>query len=146
MGWLEGGIILTVLVTLASVCGGALTLVMVVAFFGGMGYLVFKAVGRTRTATAAIQAWQPTEGAIAETMIVSDTSGDWERFEPRVTYTYTVNGVGYTGNVIRAGGPQFNVGAASREAAEIRMTKYQVGARVTVYYDPANPAVAVLEK
>jgi hypothetical protein len=62
----------------------------------------------------------------------------WRR-QPRVTYTYQVNGRDHTGLNIVIG----NV-VADKETDDM-LAKYPVGADVTVYYSPIDPSVSVLE-
>ncbi len=58
-----------------------------------------------------------------------------------VRYTYTVDGVTHEGNAIGLG--EFGVGGTGH--ARERAGRYPVGAAVTVYVNPADPAHAVLE-
>jgi hypothetical protein len=60
-----------------------------------------------------------------------------------VAYAYFVNGTYLQGERLRLG-PR----VLSSEAADARreITRYPVGSPVTVWYDPQNPADAVLER
>lgn len=59
----------------------------------------------------------------------------------RITYQYTVEGVRYTSDRYALSEPILEYRKHSLSELE---TKYRVGMPVTVYYDPKNPAVAVL--
>ena len=59
-------------------------------------------------------------------------------------YQYEVAGQTYHCNVVGAGDQYMSV----RTSANIqeRLAKYPIGAQVTVYYNPANPTDAALER
>ena len=61
------------------------------------------------------------------------------RKQPRVTYTYAVNGAPYTSQRI-----SFAAGFPPRETDAI-LSRYPVGQEVTVAHSPNNPAEATLE-
>jgi hypothetical protein len=57
-----------------------------------------------------------------------------------VNYGYTVNGRSYTGRRISASDEY----QKNRGSAEDILDRYPVGATVTVFYDPENPATSLL--
>lgn len=57
-----------------------------------------------------------------------------------VRYSYTVAGVAYTGNTLRAFGRRH----FSQEQAEAELAPFPVGQPVRVYHDPARPERSVL--
>jgi len=57
-----------------------------------------------------------------------------------VTYSYVVNGIGYTGKRIRFNRRQYVL----KSRAQKELDKYPVNSGVIVYFDPRKPAVAVL--
>jgi hypothetical protein len=61
------------------------------------------------------------------------------RKQPRVTYSYSVNGTSYTGNRI-----SFATGCPPKETDAI-LSRYPVGRDVAVAHEPGNPAQATLE-
>lgn len=79
--------------------------------------------------------WPTTPGVVIE----SDASG-YKRVEAYVSFRYLVDGVEYTGDRIR-----FGDRVMSKEAMLAVRTKYKKAAAVTVSYNPARPAVSVLE-
>ena len=62
-------------------------------------------------------------------------------WSPLVEYSYQANGREYYSSRVSFGGDF----AGDRALAEKTVARYPVGSAVTVYYDPANPALAVLE-
>jgi hypothetical protein len=59
---------------------------------------------------------------------------------PQVVYTYQVGGQSYQSNRIQSGLEWGGSGARNV------VVRYPVGSQVTVYYDPRNPAEALLER
>jgi Protein of unknown function (DUF3592) len=57
-----------------------------------------------------------------------------------VRYSYTVDGVAYTGKRLRAFGRQH----FDEQQALAEIAPFQAGQRVRVYYDPAKPSSSVL--
>jgi hypothetical protein len=72
-----------------------------------------------------------------------DGGGRTRAWYPVVAYVYAVGGRHYQGRNIVVGG---HVGTGWQGPAQRVAARYPVGATVPVYYDPANPADAVLEK
>jgi Protein of unknown function (DUF3592) len=60
-----------------------------------------------------------------------------------VIYEYTVNGAGYSSSCVQFGTPTTYIRKSSAETA---ISHYPVNSRLTVYYDPENPAEAVLDR
>ncbi len=81
--------------------------------------------------------WPSTQGTVLRSDLLSNEDGYW----PVVTYQYEVDVVLYQGTGIRV----FGAPSGSYEEAQRIMNQYPVGARVSVYYDPARPRRAVLE-
>jgi hypothetical protein len=61
------------------------------------------------------------------------------RMQPRVTYSYAVNGVNFTSNRV-----SFAAAIPKKEIDSI-LARYPTGQAVTVHYQPDNPVQAVLE-
>ena len=57
-----------------------------------------------------------------------------------VTYSYVVNGIGYTGKRIRFNRRQYVL----KSRAQKELDRYPVNTGVIVYFDPVNPGDAVL--
>ena len=112
----------------------------------GIMYLV-RGISRRQMAARSLQ-WPVTEGRIlsasVRTEMRSDSEGsDMEVYLPEASYSYTVAGKAYQGNVIRFGIVQFGYGVLER--AQKHIERYEAGTPVPVHYDPNDSAVAVLE-
>ena len=112
----------------------------------GIMYLV-RGISRRQMAARSLQ-WPVTEGRIlsasVKTEMRSDSEGsDMEVYLPEASYSYTVAGKAYQGNVIRFGIEQFGYGVLER--AQKHIERYEAGTPVLVHYDPDDSAVAVLE-
>ncbi|MCP5109305.1 MAG: DUF3592 domain-containing protein [bacterium] len=66
------------------------------------------------------------------------------RYEPKIVYTYTVDGQSYESRTVWAGSNGISFG--ERSFARELVDRYPAGRAVTVYYDPANPVTAALEQ
>lgn len=127
--------------------------VPVAACLGLAAFLMLMGEALRRQVRAA-QAWPITEGYIESAIVDqfmslehnphhSTISMRWQRlFRPDVVYRYTVANVEYRGTRISLGG---RVYATFDAFARQRIRPYRPGDRVTVHYDPANPALALLE-
>ena len=84
--------------------------------------------------------WPTAPGWVVRAQVKRAAADDEVRFSDlHVLYTYRVNNREYRGTRLYAGG------AAHARVAETTVEKYRTGADVAVHYDPANPAVAILE-
>jgi hypothetical protein len=79
--------------------------------------------------------WPTVSGKVTS----SDTAKVMFRRQPRVTYSYSVNGAPFTGNRI-----SFAAGYRPKETDSI-LDRYPVGKEVMVAHAPDNPAQATLE-
>lgn len=117
--------------------------------FALLGAGVMITAWRTRQRLQASAGWPTTEGEVVETQIRREESATGEdddtmvRFYPEIRYTYRVLGQTYTGTRLSFGGP---AGYLNRAEAAAVLNRYPVGGRVMVYYNPANPQEAVLER
>jgi len=131
---------------LGFMCFGLFLLV-----FTGLGIYMLSRYARERKKTAEAQAWPSVVGSVVEAAVAESTqvSTDPEDsmiqgkvYTPRVVYTYAVDGVSYHGERIRVGAQTF---VSSRRKVEQELARYPVGGEVRVYYNPQNPAEALLE-
>lgn len=122
---------------------------LVQGLFGALG-LGLTVIGAYLLAAALESAsWPRTQGAVARVEIVerfasADAGGT--RFYPEMTYRYAVDGAVYENALHRYGSGTRSTPAfsnADAAAAHGRRT-YEIGAAVTVFYDPDDPARAVL--
>ena len=117
-------------------------------------YVIFIALGAIFVILAVVQflkarkaakSWLTTPGtiisSIVETRRERDMDGDRHTYhEPKVTYKYQVNELTYQGEAVGFGRSTVRQSKAAQVVA-----RYRQGDPVTVYYDPADPAKAVLE-
>jgi hypothetical protein len=86
--------------------------------------------------------WPSVQGSVIETSLeVIADSVQW-RFRPAVEYAYRVGNKDYRGSRIQWGD---RIDLPSRAAAARVIGHYRTGKPVRVYYDPRQPAVAVLQ-
>jgi uncharacterized protein DUF3592 len=97
-------------------------------------FAVWKAWKNIQLAKAST-GWPTVEGTIT----TSETAKVMFRKQPRVTYSYSVNGAPFTGNRI-----SFAAGYPPRETNAI-LSRYPVGRQITVAHAPGDPAQATLE-
>ena len=103
-----------------------------------------NAARRAAAVQRAAAAWAQTAGTVLSTTIQVRRVGQSRSETPMVIYTYQVDGQPYQSYRVRAGdetGRIRVIGDASRT-----LERYPVGSNVTVYYDPADPANAALER
>jgi hypothetical protein len=106
--------------------------VLLVGQFGGPILNYLRSIG-----------WEQVSGTIifSEVQEEWDTTGD--RFVGRVIYTYEVDGVAYEGDQLDLRGTTY---VGNRQDAVELLIPYPVGATVTPYVDPSDPARAVLDR
>jgi len=130
--------------TFILICCGAGVLLI----FGGVGVFAIYTGRKSIRQADASQRWPATTGKITNAQVEYsssiDTEGDSrDSYSPRVSYEYQALGQTYTGTKISFG---FSKSYGSRRQAEDELARYPLGSQVTVYYDPSNPAEAVLER
>ncbi len=118
---------------------GINAILCIFAALAGLALLLIAAFD-LRKATLA-KTWPTTEGRILDSRLREKTDSDGTSYEVAILYEYWVNGVAHRSDVwrIRAGSSSFTK-SASRTVAS-----YPVGASVPVYFNPENPADAMLE-
>jgi hypothetical protein len=122
------------------------TLAAVAALFIVAGLLTVAAGVRQYRAVQLIGDWPAADGTIqsVEPFRAERRGRSITYFDAlRLTYDYTVNGQPYTGQRLRLDGQPT---PAESAAGRTLLDRYPPGAPVTVYYDPANPASAVLQR
>ncbi len=111
-----------------------------------IGVLLILANLHGRKALDAAQSWPRTTGEIIQSQVresanvLDENSGALYLLD--VQYTYQVDGKPYTGRNVTLSDPQSYNTAAEATAISNR---YLVGRQVNVYYNPQNPATAVIE-
>ncbi len=120
------------------------TILVVVLFLGGLLFIAL-AVFQSLKAKKAAENWPTVAGGILNSEVVIHHSHNSKghttvSFMPKISYEYLVNGQKYTGD-----GIGFGTATYGKKKADAIVATYPQGAPVTVHYDPANPAKAVLE-
>lgn len=111
--------------------------------------LVFVYLWRRNNQRArASQQWAETMGVVGASAVQARTSssgsgGTTTSHYPEVLYEYTVAGRKYMGQRVNFGSA---VGYGNRATAQAIADRYVPGSQVRVYYNPVNPADAVLER
>ena len=114
-----------------------------------LGALLFYLGWRQRRLLLASQSWPQAPGRILSARInVSHDAGDEDNapstsYSPAVEYEYQVGPDRHVGNRIAFAGRSYN---SSKKAQQILDSSFPVGASITVFYDPAKPREAVLER
>ena len=91
----------------------------------------------------ATERWPTTEGRILESKVASATDAEGDKmFRARVRYEYQVAGTTHVGQDIRV---VSEVATSWKGPARRAVERYARGSRCRVYYDPRDPARALLE-
>lgn len=97
-------------------------------------------IGSLASQLDAKRRFRTTEGAVLSATIKTHSDGDETTYEPVIEYRYYVHGTAYTSKRYA-----FDmVSTSDRDYAASIVEKYPKGRRITVYYDPDNPAESVL--
>ena len=97
-----------------------------------------------RRLIARSQTWPSREGEITRSDIVQTRDHDGDIFfEARIEYRYEVNGRELSGDRVAIGG---DVHTTIRGHAQQKIRRYSPGAKILVYFDPADPELACLER
>lgn len=92
------------------------------------------------------KSWPMVQGRVTDAQIVAKevpgSQYDSTLYVPTMTYAYKVGEQEFTGHRIEW---LDEIGSDSRRGAQRTLDKYPVGQIVNVFYDPADPASAVLE-
>lgn len=129
---------------LTGMIGAACTIIVPVLLLGGVGFFLYKRSQQSNAARQAAQSWLTTTGTVLMSSVQSRRSGNSTSTFPVVVYQYEVNGKTYQSQTIKAGEQFMNVRILGQ--AEATAAHYPIGANVTVYYNPANPAESALER
>ena len=113
-------------------------IIVFVLFILNIVFLTILFFMRRRMAT--VSQWPATMGNVITSTIERRSSGDGYTDYPVVQYSYQVGGQAYQSYKL-APGPEVG-GTGARKV----IGKYPAGAQVMVFYDPQNPAEAVLER
>ncbi|MBL8099509.1 MAG: DUF3592 domain-containing protein [Anaerolineales bacterium] len=130
---------------LVSIAGSACAIILPILIIGGIGYYLYKRNQQSMTQRQDAQNWGSTTGTIMMSSVqTSHSSTGGSSVYPVIVYQYEVNGKTYQSQTVRVGDKFLKVNIAGQ--AQETVDKYPIGAKVTVYYDPNNPAECALER
>jgi hypothetical protein len=136
--------ILTGITLLLSIGGAACTVILPVLILAGLGIFLYRRSQQSSAYRQAAQNWPSTTGTVVMSTVQSRRSGKSHSVYPVVVYQYAVNGKDFQSQTIKAGDQFMNIRMTGQ--AQATAARYPVGAKVTVYYNPANPAESALER
>lgn len=114
-----------------------------VIIFAVAGIAIFLINQHNKKGNAAASTWPETTGTIITSEVDREYGDDSDAtYSAGIVYTYEVNGKTYKGNRIAYASNAYS----SAAQAQIVCDRFPVGAKVPVYYDPAKPNKAVLER
>lgn len=132
---------LTLLLTMG---GAACTVILPILILGGLGFFLYRRNQQSNAYRQSAQSWPGTSGTVLMSSVQSKRTGRSHSTYPVVVYQYQVNGRDYQGQTIKAGEQFLNVRVAGQTQATV--ARYPIGAKVTVYFNPQNPAESALER
>jgi hypothetical protein len=126
---------------------GPFTILVTTLPFVIIAVIFFYIALRGRRASGITKTWPTTMGRVLRSEVElrrsrSGSSGYSSSYYPVVLYEYQVMGQTYQSQTLSPG-MEYGLGFQGRVQA--RVAKYPVGGMVQVYYNPENPAQAVLE-
>ncbi|MCC7358995.1 MAG: DUF3592 domain-containing protein [Anaerolineales bacterium] len=122
-------------VLITGLIGGIFALVAVIII--GIGIYV-------RGRAQASKRWPMVLGQVIESRVTSSSSSEGgTTYEPHIQYAFDLGGQVYHSNRVAFGG---FVSTSNPRDAQKHTARYPVGAVVQVYYNPANPPDATLER
>ena len=127
-----------------SLVGGACVFIVPVLLLVGFGIFMYRRSQQSNAYRQVAQAWPSTTGTVLMSTVQSRRTGRSYSTYPVVVYQYQVNGTPYQSQRIKAGEQFMSIRVTGQ--AQATAARYPVGAKVTVYYNPSNPAESVLEK
>ena len=127
-----------------GIAGVACAVILPILVLGGLGVFLYRRNQQSSAARQSAQSWPSTTGMVLISSVQFRRSGRSVTTFPAVVYQYGVNGKSYQGKTIKAGEQYLNVRILGQ--AQATADQYPVGATVTVYYNPANPAESALER
>jgi hypothetical protein len=123
----------------ATIVGLLCTIVPFVA----IGWYIYNQAKKRDAIRQSALGWRTTTGRVIKSR-VEVTGGETASVSPKVTFAYDVNGRAYQSSQIKAGDTIMRV--STSENAYETVDRYPEGAIVQVYYNPANPEEAALER
>lgn len=136
--------IVAAITAMIGLLGGFCTIGVPLVILIGLGIFLYQRSRKSTAARLEAQAWPSTHGTVLTSALQVVRTGRSRSEIPVVVYQYEVRGEVFQNQTIRAGDRFLNVRVAGQAKATV--ARYPVGASVTVYYNPANPAESALER
>lgn len=109
---------------------------------GGVGLLVYGL--RQRNKAKAAGTWPTTNASLVSAQVerhaYKSKYGPNVWYNPKIEYSYSVGGTGFSSHQISFGNPSFN----TKEGAESFLRQFTSDNSIPIHYDPADPKNAVL--
>ncbi len=105
----------------------------------GVGLMVWGAIV-LRNASLSSN-WPAVQGEIVRSFVREDHDEDGTTYHAEISYTYVANDQRYTAVTVNFG----QYGSSNTSHAQEIVSRYPLGKKVMVYYDPEKPETAVLE-
>lgn len=119
-----------------------------ISLFAACGlFLCYKGLLNLFRASASTH-WPQTEATVARSLTVAKTTRDTSdgtittSYSPSIEFKYQVNGVSHTTSARHFGQTE---GSGDSSDAELLHLRYPQNAKVPIFYDPADPSLAVVE-
>lgn len=118
---------------------GAIALVGLL--FMGIGLVIFYLATGERKKAIQSQGWPQVSGEVTHSAAQAHDDEGHLTYYSKIVYRYTVDEQSYSSDRVQFGARS----GASQKFAQRWSEKYPAGTSVQVYYDPSNPAEAILE-
>lgn len=122
-----------------------LTLFGLPFFCVGAGVLLFS-IMPTLYDAARMASWPETPATLLQAQLVTSHSNKSTTYRVEAEYRYNIDGRDYHGSRVAIGAGGDNVGDFQQTLGGRLENAYRIGQTVSVWYDPANPADAVLNR
>lgn len=107
-----------------------------------IGVVVFYFLGGTFLQAYTSPSWPTVQGQVIHSEVALHRDSDGDRmYSPDIAYNYTVNSQQYDSSQVG----MLDGSTSIRGTVQDTVKRYPSGTTVTVYYDPEDPANAVLE-
>jgi hypothetical protein len=114
-------------------------------FCVGAGFLLLSIVPTLHDASR-MASWPEAQGALLRAQLISKRSKQSMTYRVEAEYRYNVDGRDYRGSRVAIGSAADNVGDFQQALGKRLEQAYRAGQPVSVWYDPDNPADAVLNR
>jgi len=125
--------------------GKVFMLLFALPFFG-VGVWMAYSIGNDLTDASAMKQWEPVQATLQRAGYERHSGEDSDTYEAYADYTYRVNGRLYSGSRVAISGGADNIGDYQTDLGNRLSQAMRRGDTVTVYVDPENPSIAVIDR